>query len=569
MTNFYLDNGDILFHLLTVDLPAVVELKEEAFKDRGQYPEAPRNFEDALDDYKKVLTLIGKIAGEEIAPRAEEVDKTGPVCRDGRVDLAGETREMLKDLKQADLMGFTLPRSFGGLNFPKTIYCAAIEIVSRADASLMTLFGLQEISETIYRFGTPEQREKYLSHFASGEYSGAMALTEPDAGSDLSAARLTAEEIDGRWYLSGVKHFITNGCADIILVMARSEPDIPDARGLSLFIYEKEKHLKIRRIESKVGIHGSPTCELQFDKAPAYLLGQRKRGLIKYTFSLMNGARLAVSAQAVGIMEAAYHEARHYASQRMQFGREIENFPPIYEMLTRMRTIIEASRTLLYETAVMVDKKEGMEELMEKDPSRKKDLRTDLKKMDRYVQLFTPLLKCFVTEWGNRLCYDALQIHGGAGYTTDFPIERITRDMRITSIYEGTTQMQVLAAIGSIMKGTPLEWIEDLLADHDSPAPSDLTERAGEYLEIMKSSIRIVAEKADEEFRDYHARRIVDMTADTILSFLLIKQGEKDGRKKLLARQFMDDGEGRILAAYRKISREEDVVLSDRPSIIG
>ncbi|WP_461833442.1 acyl-CoA dehydrogenase family protein, partial [Desulfothermus sp.] len=462
MPNFYKDNKDILFLLDNIDISKIILLREKDFTEKDIYEYAPSNVEDAMENYKIALDILGDICGNVVAPMAKDVDIEGARFENGEVHYANGTKEALQRLTQADFMGFTIPRKYGGLNFPKTIYSLAIEMVSRADASLMNLFGLQEISETIYRFGTEGQRKKYLPKFCSGEYTGAMALTEPDAGSDLQAVSLKATlGNDGRWYLDGVKRFITNGCADIILVLARSEPNIKGARGLSLFIYKRDEHIKIRRIEEKLGIHGSPTCEIMFTHAPAELLGERKLGLVKYTFSLMNGARLAVATQGVGIAEAAYRMAYDYASSRKQFGSSIIEFPQVYEMLINMKVDIEAARRLVYFTSNIVDLKESFEERLAN--SGDKTLKKEFKQYSRYASFLTPMSKIFATEMANRVAYDALQIHGGVGYTRDFEVERLYRDARITNIYEGTTQLQVHAAIGGVITGGVMNLTDELI----------------------------------------------------------------------------------------------------------
>lgn len=570
MKNFFDDNEDILFHIDTMDLDEIVRLKEDDFSDAPNYPEAPHDTEDARDNYKRVLSLLGGISAQDIAPAAKDVDRTGATFSDGTVRYAPETVDAIERLKSAELMGFTLPRKYGGLNFPKTIYTMAIELVSRADASLMTLFGLQEISDTINNFGSDEQREKYLPLFSSGSVMGAMALTEPDAGSDLMSVALKATlNNDGLWHLSGVKRFITNGCADIILVMARSEEGTTDARGLSLFIYQRDNNIVVRRIEDKLGIHGSPTCELQFNDAEAELLGVRKRGLIKYTMSLMNGARLAVAAQAVGIMEAAYREARNYAANRVQFGVAIETFPPVYEMLTNMKINLEAARSLLYETARTVDKKEGIEKIIEAHPERKKELSSKLRSASQYADLLTPMIKRFATERGNRICTDALQVHGGVGYTRDFPVERLCRDMRITNIYEGTTQMQVLAAIGPVMRGTPFLLIDEYEENNDFGPVEELINDARKCREYLKQAVDFVTQKNDPVFKDYHAGRLVEIATETIVSYLMAIDALKNERKKKVARLFISSALNTVKSLTEQILTDEAGVIELHGDVIG
>ncbi|MBI9099798.1 MAG: acyl-CoA dehydrogenase family protein [Spirochaetaceae bacterium] len=547
MDNFYKDNDDMRFHLQEMDLKEIIEMKEDRFADFEKYADAPENAEEALENYGEILELVGEIAGEYLFPMAADVDTRGAVYENGTVIYARGTEESIDRLKKANLMGFTTPRKYGGLNLPKIIYSMAIELISMADASFMTIFGLQEIAETINHFGSDEQRDRYLPLFSKGEVLGAMALTEPDAGSDLPSVKMKASQDEkGNWFLNGVKRFITNGCAQVLLVMARSEEDIDDARGLSLFIYRRDENMKIRRIEDKFGIHGSPTCELQFDNAPAELLGVRKRGLIKYTMSLMNGARLGVSAQAVGIAEAAYREARSYASKRIQFSQKIDSFPPVYEMLTDMKVNIEASRSLLYEASQIVDLKEGLDKKILLHPELKFELKNRLRKFDNLESLFTPMLKCYVTEMGNRICYDALQVHGGVGYTRDFIIERLCRDMRITSIYEGTTQLQVVAAIGALLKGFASERIEDYESMYDFSSIPDLFSPVREFKVKLEKSLEYIKGCDDQRLRDYHARRLVEMGADTIISYLLLISAIGSMRKKTVARIFISKAEYRI-----------------------
>ncbi len=568
MANFYNDNEDILFHMNHIDLDRIIELKEDGFKEKDAYPYAPKNKEDAIENYKKVLEVVGDITGNFIAPRAADVDREGATFKDGEVYFAKGTAEALQRLKEADLTGFTIPREYGGINFPKTIYSAAIEMVSRADASMMNLFGLQEIADTIFKFGSKEQKERILPKFCSGEVMGSMALTEPDAGSDLQAVMLKATEIEnGKWKLNGVKRFITNGLAQVSLVMARSEEGTKDGRGISLFVYERDEHMKIRRIEHKLGIHGSPTCELQFNDAPAELLGKRKLGLIKYTMSLMNGARLGVSAQAIGIAEAAYREAKKYAKERSQFKKPIMEFTAISEMLVDMKTSIEAARAMLYETSRMVDIKEGIEERIEKYPELTNDLSNDLKKYTKLAGFYTPLLKSYATEMTNKVCYDAIQIHGGVGFTTEFNVERHYRDARITNIYEGTTQLQVIAAIGGVTSGLILEAFSDYENDIDFTTVADLFEQVKRFRTNIEVAIGHVKEKNDKLFTEYHSARLVRMSSDTMNCYLLCKDAIKSERKKAVAKAYIAKAKGRIENELNYILNSANEIL-DLHSVI-
>lgn len=537
-----------------MDLSDIVKMREHDFAEKNNFPEAPADLSDAIDNYERVLEIVGEISGEFIAPRAAQVDKDGAQLIDGEVHFAQGTRESIDRLRKSDLMGFTIPRKFGGLNLPKTIYSLAIEMVSRADAALMNIFGLQEIAETIYRFGNEDQKERYLPRFCRGEVLGAMDLTEPDAGSDLQAVALRATEgAGGIWYLKGVKRFITNGCAEVSLVLARSEEGLSGGRGLSLFIYERDGNMRIRRIEDKLGIHGSPTCELQFNNAKAELLGQRRFGLIKYTMALMNGARLGVSAQALGIAEAAFREANSYAATRIQFGKPIKAFSAIYEMLTNMQVAIEAGRSLLCETSRIVDIKESLEELIEHHPERKTELQDTAKLYTKYAALFTPALKAYVTEMANQVCYDSLQIHGGSGYMKDFAIERLARDARITNIYEGTTQLQIVAAIGGVITGVIFERIAEYEKNNDFTSIGDIYNKTQELRRMLELSLQQIKNKNDKCYQEYHERRLVEMGTDLIIAYLLCIDALKADRKKIVAHIFINKALARSRASSEQI----------------
>ncbi len=541
MPNFYKDNDDIQFHMKTMDLERVIKLKENDFEDKGKYDYAPVNELDAKDSYDKILDITGDLAGNYIAPRAAGVDEEGAHFENGQVRYAKGMEESLDMLKKADLMGFTLPRKYGGLNCPVTIYVIATEMVSRADASLMNLFGLQDIAETINLFAEEDQRMRYLPRFCSGEVTGSMALTEPDAGSDLQSVQLKAyQDEKGTWRLKGVKRFITNGCGHISLVLARSEEGSTDGRGLSMFIYERDEKMKIRRIENKLGIHGSPTCELQFNDAPAELCGKRRMGLIKYVMSLMNGARIAIAAQGLGIAEAAYAEADQYAKDRVQFKKSIREMIPVSELLVNMRVKIEAARTLLYETARIVDIKNGLEHRSEKSEEKAKELRDELKKYTALAALFTPIAKAFNTEVANQVAYDTIQIHGGTGFMKEFNAERHYRDARITNIYEGTTQLQVVAAIGGIVKGTAMDKLNEYDSGFDFNGLEFLCKPLREMKEYTEKAISFVRTRNDSLYQDYHSRRLVEMTTDTIIGYLMLRDAARSERKKDVAKLFIE-----------------------------
>ncbi|MDP4185530.1 MAG: acyl-CoA dehydrogenase family protein, partial [Bacteroidota bacterium] len=451
MANFYIDNKDLKFHLTHPMMEKIVKLKERNFSDKDKFDYAPLDFEDAMDSYDKVLDVIGEICGDIIAPNAEGVDAEGPKVVDGHVVYAPGTKRNLDALIHAGLMGITLPRKFDGLNFPIVPYIMAADIVSRADAGFVNIWGLQDCAETLNEFASEEQKERYLTRVCAGE-TMAMDLTEPDAGSDLQAVQLKAhfDEKSGKWILNGVKRFITNGDGDIALVLARSEDGTKDGRGLSMFVYDKrDGGVTVRRIEHKMGIIGSPTCELVFKDAPSELVGSRKMGLIKYVMALMNGARLGIGAQSVGVSESAYREALAYAKERQQFGKPIIEFPAIYEMLTNMKAKLDASRSMLYETSRFVDIYKTYDHISS-ERSLTKEEREEMKRYQKLADFYTPLLKGMTSEFCNQLAYDAIQIHGGSGFMKDYPVERIYRDARITTIYEGTTQLQVVAAIRGV-----------------------------------------------------------------------------------------------------------------------
>jgi alkylation response protein AidB-like acyl-CoA dehydrogenase len=566
--NFLTDNSDILFQFKHLDLSRVIELRENNFADVGLFPEAPVDVEDALDNYERVLEIVGEIAGDFVAPRSVDIDIQGATFHDGEVFYAPGTVESIDRMKKSDLMGFTLPRRYGGLNMPKTIYTIAIEMISRADASLMNVFGLQEIADTIYRFGNEDQRQRFLPRLASGEAMGAMDLTEPDAGSDLQAVMLRAYEKEGEWYLNGSKRFITNGCADISLVMARSEEGLSGGRGISLFIYDRDETMRVRRIEHKLGIKGSPTCELQFNDAPAELLGQRKMGLVKYTMALMNGARLAVAAQALGIAEAAWREANKYSIEREQFKKQIREFPAVYEMLTEMKIGIETGRSLLYETARLVDIKEGIEDLIEREPERRAELRAENSLYTKLAALFTPLAKAYNAEMANKVCYDAIQIHGGVGFTTEFKVERHYRDARITNIYEGTTQLQVVAAIGGVISGVVDNYLDLFLEENDLTPAGELFEKATALREKLNQAISAVRETGERDFQEYHAGRLVNSAIDVIIAHLLCRDAIRSERKRVLAKVFMAKATQRVKTRLSYISSKDRLWIDDHKQII-
>ncbi len=531
MDNFYTDNPELKFHLTHPLMKKIVALKERNFADKDKYDYAPVDFEDAMDSYDKVLEIVGDICANTIAPNAESVDAEGPQLVDGAVEYAKGTAENLDALVKAGLMGITLPRQYSGLNFPVIPYTMAADIVSRADASFVNVWGLQDCAETIHEFADEEQKMKYLTRVSAGE-TMAMDLTEPDAGSDLQAVQLKAtyNEEDGKWYLNGVKRFITNGDGHISLVLARSEEGTSDGRGLSMFIYDRAHGgVTVRRIEHKLGIIGSPTCELVFRNAPAELVGQRKLGLIKYVMALMNGARLGIAAQSVGVAEAAYREGLIYAKERQQFGKPIIKFPAVYEMLSKMKAKLDATRSLLYETARFVDIYKAYAHIAE-DRTLEKEERTEMKQYQKLADIYTPLVKGLASEVCNSIAYDSLQIHGGSGFMKDYPIERIYRDARITSIYEGTTQLQVVAAIRGVTTGGYLKQIREYEAAEIKPELHTYRRVLIQMTEEYEEAVLKVTSLNDNEFVDFHARRMVEMAGNIVMGYLLVLDTNRDSK---------------------------------------
>ncbi len=562
MTNYYIDNADIQFHLKNRDLSRVVSLKEDDFAEKNAYAHAPKSHEDALENYHHALDIVGEIAGDFVAPRAHDVDATGATHADGEVTYPKGIEEALERINNADLAGFVLQRKYGGLNMPYTVFSAVLEIFARADASLTLIISLQALGATIEKFGSEEQKDRLLPRFAAGEVIGSMALTEPDSGSDLQSIMLKANQrTDGKWQLNGVKRFITSGCEKISLVMARSEEGTSGGRGISLFIYERDDDMKVRRIESKLGIKGSPTCELQFNNAEAELLGKRKMGLVKYTMYLMNSARLAIAAQAIGIAEAAYREANSYAKDRAQFNKSIRDIPAVYEMLTNMRLDIEAARSLLYETSSIVDIRAGIENKIELHPETKADLKNDLNRYTKYANLFTPLIKRYAADMSNKVCYDAIQVHGGVGYTKEFDAERHYRDARITSIYEGTSQLQVVGAVGGVIGGVVFERLNDYEQEFDFSDVDELYQSAHKLRARVEAAVSHIKEKSDPAYQEYHAERLVDMATDTILGYLLCIDALKSERKRKLAQLFLS-------AAQLRVKAKLDHILSNDTSLV-
>ena len=563
MANFYLDNKDLQYHLSHPLMKRIIELKERNFADAKEFDYAPQDAEDALDSYRRVLEIVGDVCGEVIAPNAEGVDHEGPRVVNDHVEYASGTVRNIEALTEAGLGGMTLPRKYDGLNMPVTCFAMANEMVARADAGFENIWGLQDCAETINEFATEEIKQRFLPRVSAGE-TCAMDLTEPDAGSDLGAVMLKAtwDEAAGVWRLNGCKRFITNGDGDISLVLARTEEGTKDARGLSMLIYDKrDGGVKVRRIENKLGIKGSPTCELVFNNAPAVLVGDRKMGLIKYVMSLMNAARLGIAAQSTGLSEAAYREALKYAEEREQFGKPIIKFAAVAEMLKNMEAKTIASRALLYETARFVDIYKQLTHISH-DRSLEAEERAEMKFYNRLADGFTPLAKMFASEYANEVAYDSIQIHGGSGYMKDYACERLYRDARIMNIYEGTTQLQVVAAINHVTKGTYLEQIMRYEEVEHSEATKAMAAKLVELRKVYEQVVERV-ESLDKEatgYKDFHSRRLVEIAGYIIISHILLRQADE------MAEEYLNPAKIFVKYASKKITEAASYINESETS---
>lgn len=522
MANYYTDHPEIEFHLDHPLMKRIVELKEKGYADKDQFADAPVCYEDAIENYKRVLDITGDVAANIIEPNSESVDLEGPHLVDGRMVYASKTVENIDATCKAGLWGVSMPRKYGGLNLPNVVFSMLSEVISAADAGFQNIWSLQSCIDTLYEFGSEEQRQKYIPRVCEGA-SMSMDLTEPDAGSDLQRVMLKAtQDEDGTWRLNGVKRFITNGDSDIHLVLARSEEGTHDGRGLSMFIYDKQNGgVTVRHIEHKLGIHGSPTCELVFKNAKAELCGSTRMGLIKYVMALMNGARLGIAAQSVGVEQEAYNEGLSYAKERMQFGKKIISFPAVYDMLSRMKAKLDAGRSLLYQTARYVDLYKALEDIG-RDRKLTPEERQELKKWNRLAEAFTPLAKGTNSEWANQNAYDAISIHGGSGFIMEYKSQRLFRDARIFSIYEGTTQLQVVAAIRYITNGTYLNIMKEMLQGEVSESLKPLQERVAKLVATYEACLDKVKAGANQDEHDFLGRRLYDMTADIVASLLIL-----------------------------------------------
>lgn len=529
MANYYTDHPEIAFHLNHPLMKRIVELKERNYADAATHADAPVNYEDAIENYKRILDITGDITANIIAPNSEAVDQEGPHLIDNRMHYASKTLENIQATRQAGLWGVSMPRQYGGLNLPNVVFSMLSELIAAADAGFQNIWSLQSCIDTLYEFGNDDQRQRYIPRICAGE-TMSMDLTEPDAGSDLQRVMLKAtfDEKENCWRLNGVKRFITNGDSDIHLVLARSEEGTRDGRGLSMFIYDKRNGgVDVRHIENKLGIHGSPTCELVYKNAKAELCGNTRMGLIKYVMALMNGARLGIAAQSVGLEQEAYNEGLAYAKERAQFGKKIITFPAVYDMLSRMKAKLDAGRSLLYQTARYVDIYKALEDIA-RDQKLTPEERQEMKKYTRLADAFTPLAKGINSEYANQTAYDAISIHGGSGFIMEYKCQRLYRDARIFSIYEGTTQLQVVAAIRYITNGTYLSIMKEMLeGELACDCMKALRDRVVRLVELYEESIERVNAYDNQDIHDFLARRLYNMTADIIGSLLLIEDASK------------------------------------------
>ena len=565
MANYYTDHPEIEFHLSHPLMKRIVDLKERNYEDKDKFADAPVCYEDAIENYKRILDITGDVAANIIEPNSEDVDLEGPHLENGRMIYASKTYENLDATRKAGLWGVSMPRRYGGLNLPNTTFSMLSEIISAADAGFQNVWSLQSCIDTLYEFGSEEQRQKYIPRISAAE-TMSMDLTEPDAGSDLQRVMLKAtfDEENNCWRLNGVKRFITNGDSDIHLVLARSEEGTKDGRGLSMFIYDKrDGGVDVRHIEHKLGIHGSPTCELTYKNAKAELCGSTRLGLIKYVMALMNGARLGIAAQSVGVEQEAYNEALAYAKERAQFGKKIINFPAVYDMLSRMKAKLDAGRSILYQTARYVDIYKALEDIA-RDRTLTPEERKEMKLYSRLADAFTPLAKGMNSEYANQNAYDAISVHGGSGFIMEYKCQRLFRDARIFSIYEGTTQLQVVAAIRYVTNGTYLGIIKEMLEKEVAPEFQALKDRVAKMVEKYEDAINYVKAAGNNDLHDFLARRLYEMTAEIIMSLLILDDATR--APELFAKSanvYVRYAEGTVAGHYAYIKEFKAEDLAD------
>ena len=571
--NFFTDNQDLSFIFENTDLEAIVSGYEDGFREHDRFDYAPSDYADARDSYRRVLTLAGDMAARIIAPLSKALDDEHTTISNGATVYSPALARCVQAFSQAELMGCCISRQYGGLNLPTFIFTMLVEIISRADGGLQNVFGLQGIAGIIETFAGQELKEKYLPLFAQGRVTGAMALTEEEAGSDLQNVKMrAAEQPDGTWRLNGAKRFITNGGAEVLLVLARSEQGTVDGLGLSLFLCESGPAITVRRLEDKLGIHSSPTCELVFHDTPAFLIGDRQRGLMTYVLSLLNGARLATAAQAVGIAHAAFSEALAYARLRKQYGRRIELLPAVAAMLVDMRMELEASRALTCETARVMDLALAIDRRLTAGgiaADEKKQLKKDAKRYERSLMLLTSLAKYYCSEMSIRVTSTAMQVLGGSGYMRDYPVEKYYRDARITTIYEGTSQLQIMSALRGILSGTMEKYFEEVAAVQFDKPQAALAKSLQHGRELMQQSLELLNAAADSQLTDLCSRELVDMACDITMGYLLLRQSGASARKLKMARLFITDREHCIKMRALRIKSADTQLLKDYTELMG
>ncbi len=589
MANFFTDNDDIQFLLKSMDLATLADLMEGNYDAVKSCDYAPKDADEAIENYFLVLDSLGSLCGDFVAPRSEAMDRQGNrLTSKGEVLRPDGMYEIIEKLAKAEVMGMTLPHKYGGLNFPGLMLAVANEMISRGDAALMNIFGLQGIGETLNAFASEEIKDEYLFDLAKGKKTGAMVLTEPEAGSDLQSVKVKAfQDAQGNWYLNGVKRFITNGCGEVHLVLAKSETDRSGGLGLSLFVCDSGPSLKIRRIEDKLGIHASPTCEVFYDNTPCKIVGERQRGLVTYVMALMNGARIGIASQSVGIAEGAYRVARDYASTREQFGAPIDQIPAVRDMLIDMKIAIEECRALLYETCRVVDHEVGNEKILN-NPEASKELKKETKKkqrmIKRYAAMLTPMSKYFSSEMSNRVTYDSIQVLGGSGFMRDYPAERLYRDARVTSIYEGTSQLQVVAAVRGVSNGTAEKYIEELASRDFAPELKGLLDILAKDAQVLSETAAFVKDQG-VKYMDLHGAKLVDMAAKIIVGYLFASQasskydmqvdsanGEKVSmkqRKAIIAKRYIEHNSPNIVAWSKNIMSGSTSSLDNFDELAG
>lgn len=465
--NFFDENADLVFTVEHfIDWSTIIPLKEEGFKDAAEYKKtgdkhleyAPANLEEALEGYRAVWQQSGELAGVEIAGAARSMEKHGLKFKDGKVTFPPDTIRLIDLFAQSGLLGYAMGRHHGGLNMNLSASSIVMELVSRADSAFGITLGCFNLAEVIERFGSKEMTAAWVPKMSAGEVTGAMALTEPNYGSDLSRVMTRAvKDEQGVWRLTGTKRFITHGCGvgdrpAVILTLARSGG--AGAKGLSFFLVHSSE-IEVARIEEKLGLHTSPTCEIVFENSKAELIGEEGLGLVRYAMGMMNGARMGIAVQSLGIAQAAHAEGIKYASERVQFGATIDKLAAVKRIIDDNEAYVQGMRALVYRSCEVVDHYDGLSArlLAETGDERAVRKNEDVVRLDKLAKLLTPTAKLFCSEYANFVAYHSLQIFGGSGYTEEYDIAKIYRDARICTIYEGTTQLQAVAAIGGIVEG--------------------------------------------------------------------------------------------------------------------